>query len=921
MDRSLTVPTLFVLLFVSLLHAAPRTGHLEGVVVDASSGPITGAKIELLNHQGTIIRETVTDQTGGFSLSIPTGSYSLRVSARHFEQTHLSITSSAEATQPLRIEMALAPVSSQISVTASRGTVEDVAAANQVVAVRTQAEFRQSPSVHIGTALQGSPGIMLQETTYGQVSPHLRGLTGYQTLLLVDGIRFNVSTFRSGPNQYLAYIQPSQVERIEAILGPTGSTYGSDSLGGTINVLTLDPRFGADRRIEFHGEAGMMGSSADASGSSTAQFSVGNRNLSWVFGASGQRNNDLRAGHGLDSRAAFSRFLGLSATEVRDLRGTRLIGTAFTQYGMHSKLAIRPAADQSLSLWYQHGVLDGVRSYRDQLGGLGRLRADADPQALDFLYARYEKLDVGFLDSLSGTFSLNSQKDGTIRQGLRFTDVITTDRSTVNSYGYSGQATTHFGSRQALVFGGEVYDESISAFRFSTNPVQQTVIQERALYPNGSRYKTSGLFVQNTSELLRGKLRAIIGGRFTDIRFHSHADRNIAAAGQPFGVVDATRSFRDLTFNSSLAWQVNRFLGLSALVGRGFRAPNLTDLGGIGLTTLGFDIPSEELPPSALLGIDSSDTSLSSGKTARKLRAESLFNYEVGVRVQTGRFYARTHLFDAEFLNPIAGRTILFPAGQVPATIAGIGIKAITPSAAQRQQGVVAVATDRSPRAVKTAVNDGHARYYGVESLFRYTVSSRLSVQGNYTFLVGRDLNPNRHARRLPPQQGFASVRYFPVRRLWFDLESRVAGAQSRLNPADIDDDRIGASRRRSDIADFFRGGFVAPFLIPGADGRFGTADDVFGPTRETLAQIQDRVLPIGSVINGVTVTGDGTRVPMFLRTDGWWAWDLRAGMTLTERLTSHFGLLNVFDRNFRVHGSGVDSPGAAVFLGLRYVF
>jgi outer membrane receptor protein involved in Fe transport len=905
-----------------VLAAAPDP-CLEGRVVDASGAPIGGARISVSNHHGTPVQETVVEPAGTFRIcGLPTGSYHLGVSASGFAPSEQSLQV-GNAAGIVRIMLAVEPVHAQVTVSATRGSVENVVTAPQLVTVQDKEQFRDHPMVNLGAVLAANPGTMVQETTYGQVSPHLRGLTGYQTLFLIDGIRFNTSTFRAGPNQYLAYIQPSQVETVETILGPAGATYGSDSLGGTIDVLTLDPRFGSDAKWEVHGDVNAMGSTADLSGMSSALVSVGNKRISETFGASGQRVNDLRAGGGLDSRNVFTRYFGLSPNQLQDLEGDRLRETAFSQYGVHSKLAVRPAADQSLTFWYQRSELMGVRQYREQRGGPGRLQSRTDPQSLDFLYARYEKLNVGLLDSVSGTFSLNRQVDGFVRQGLRFTDPIQTDYFRVNSLGYSGQGTTHLGSRQALVFGGEIYDEHIDSTRFFFDPVRSLRTQDRAQYPNGSLYRTSGLFVQNTSELVPGRLRAVLGTRFTSIGFHSFADRNLNAQGRPLGVVDASRSFNDLTFNASLAWQVTQHLGVHALVGRGFRAPNLNDIGSIGVTTLGYDIPVEAaIAAGALMGADSSEGSASTGKLARRLGAERLFNYELGVRFDSRKLYARVHLFDAELLDPIVGRTLLFPADQVPTAIAGTAVTPIAPSAIQQQQGVVAVQTALSPRAVKTSVNDGHTRYYGIESLVRYSFSSRLVAQGNYTYLTGHELYPNRPLRRLPPQMGYLSLRYVPSRpNLWLELAGRFAGAQTRLNGADIDDDRIGASRRRRDIADFFRGGIAGNYIDAGADGTLGNADDIFSPTGESLRQIQDRVLPLGATIQGVTVANDGTRVPLFLRTDGWFSLDLRGGVPVGERLSFLFGVLNMMDTNYRVHGSGVDSPGISGFVGVRYIF
>ena len=103
---------------------------------------------------------------------------------------------------------------------------------------------RTTPEILMGTA-----GVFVQKTNHGGGSPFVRGLTGNQILLLIDGIRLNNSTFRYGPNQYFNTIDPFSISRMEVLKGEGAVAYGSDALGGTIQVFTQNPTFNSG----FHG--------------------------------------------------------------------------------------------------------------------------------------------------------------------------------------------------------------------------------------------------------------------------------------------------------------------------------------------------------------------------------------------------------------------------------------------------------------------------------------------------------------------------------------------------------------------------------------------------------------------------------------------------------------------------------------------
>ena len=129
-------------------------------------------------------------------------------------------------------------------VTASRSSQasSDVAYSTEVL---DDSFLRDNSRRSLPEALQYTPGVLVQKTAHGHGSPFIRGFTGRQNLLMVDGIRINNSTWRSGPVQYWNTVDPLSIERIELVRSQGSVLYGSDSAGGTLNALTKSSDFRA----------------------------------------------------------------------------------------------------------------------------------------------------------------------------------------------------------------------------------------------------------------------------------------------------------------------------------------------------------------------------------------------------------------------------------------------------------------------------------------------------------------------------------------------------------------------------------------------------------------------------------------------------------------------------------------------------
>lgn len=883
---------------LSFLVATPLLAQsavhlISGTVFDPQGFAVPGATVRLLGANRVLLREVLTDESGRFSLEgVTAGRYELRIEASGFSVFQRVLDVPRDTERELAVPLQLTPVELEVTVTGRHGAPEEVLVEPATVRIRDLRQLAIREPAHLPRMFSEEAGILQQETTPGQGSPILRGQGAQTVLYLIDGLRYNNSIYRSGNTQYLGWVPASSTDAVEVFLGPASAQYGSDALGGAINVMTAALPPWTARGVRWSTELETLFTSADlAGGTSLRAGGAGTRWSASLIG-SFRRHQGLRAGGGEDSHNVLRRFFELSPVQVRQILGSRMIDTDFAQSSWSSKFGVQLDAQQFLTFAWIQSEQFGIRRYDRLLGGEGRLLHNFGPQRLGFGYVRYQRLDAGALRSLEATFSINRQTDGQTTQ-TRPTSPRENEISRVTALGYRLATAWAPVARHALTAGGEFYDEFVFGRAFALEPggVPEPI---RPRFPNGTRYQSLGLYVSDDWEALPQKLFFEAGTRFSYFRYRSFAGKNVFVDGRPT-VPDATETFTDLTFNAGASYFLRPELVLFGRTARGFRAPTVFDLGEQGITGGGFEVsPSEAVRLGAEVGDSASRDARSTGLPWQPLEPEVLWSFEGGLRWRWERVSGDVTWFDSEFFDAIQRRVLIVPVNVVGQTVGD------EPIIAQDDVGRIFVAADFRP--VVSRANIGRVRIWGVESTLRLNWTRQWSSTLRHSAHRGRELDTGNFARRIAPDFFFASLRWTDARgRLWLETFTEVSGPQTRLNPAELDDPRIGARRTAAQITDFFNNGAQRLGLI---------RNGLLTVTGETLAQVLDRVL------------GPAREpAPLFTRTEGFATLNFRGGVRLGESNELSFALLNLTDANYRRHGSGVDAPGINVTFSYRIRF
>ncbi|MBM3401800.1 MAG: TonB-dependent receptor [Bacteroidetes bacterium] len=540
------------------------------------------------------------------------------------------------------------------------------------------------------------PGVVVQKTNHGGGSPFVRGLTGNQTLILIDGIRLNNSTFRYGPNQYLNTIDPFSVNKIEVLRGSGSVQYGSDAMGGVIQIFTIDPSY--SNQSSFKGSVtGRFGSgNMEQSGSAALNYSSKEMVVSGVFGI--KNFGDLIGG---------------------DTTG-RQSPSGYSQSDANLKFKLRISDDSELIIANQFVQQKDVDLYhRVKLENFSTNKMGLQGRNLSYLKyiinnkesSIFRKID--FTGSINSTIEeRNSQRNNS--QSIGF------ERDKIKTSNLGLEIFSDLMKNWTVNSGLEFYRDKVNSLQNTRNSQSGLITEQRGLYPNNSNYSNTSLYSLHHLQLggfnLEGGLR------------YNWLQANLT-----------DKDLGQLEINpSAFVWNsgVNYSFGMHHVYtsfNTGYRAPNIDDMGTLGIVDFRYELPAYALKP------------------------EKSFNSELGYRYSSqylsfGTAFFRNRLSD--LINRIQTSQVID------------GYK-------------VYIKENTDITVIK-----------GIEGFAEFQASPNLFFDFFASYNHGDNISKAEPLRRIPPFNGIFSMKY-KIKRFYMKGELAWADKQDRLAQGDKADNRI----------------------------------------------------------------------------------------------------------------------------------
>jgi len=450
------------------------------------------------------------------------------------------------------------------------------------------------------------PGVEIDGEGPFRGLPVIRGMSSNRVLILVDGQRLN----NARESTTFAGIQPalvnlSEVERIEVLRGPASVQYGSDAIGGVINIITRQPNLG-EQDFKVSGDVALeYGTISDSRAGRVSVTGTGS-GFSFYAGGSYEQVEDYTAADGASDDPRYSSY-------VRDDDSVPNSGMEQTNFNGGFKF-----------LTGQQGVLR-IDAEVVRTKDVGFPGFDLESSGILFTFPNFDRDKIGVSWSTGPVWGLSDISLSTYYQGVNkesasifdfpgyFSDSFT--QSEIDSIGFNAQSIADVGQHK-LTFGLDFYDDTVEDTALSETcfgpfcmPPSTEVAVPKSEQTGLGAYIQDGWAVSDAITLQLG----VRGDTFS---FVSEDDPNYT--GEPFDVTDSA-----VSGNVGVTWSVTDNVNFTGLIARGFRTPNLQERSFFGLATNG----------EAYI-IQNPD-----------LTSESSWNYEIGTKVRYDRYTGGLHFF------------------------------------------------------------------------------------------------------------------------------------------------------------------------------------------------------------------------------------------------------------------------------------
>ena len=609
----------------------------------------------------------------------------------------------------------------KVVVTATR-TEEDVFRVPQPVSVVTAEEIEEETPNTATDLLRNLPGVDVNGVGTSQPRPIIRGQRGQRILLLEDGIRMNTSRRQSDFGELPALVDVSALERIEVVRGPGSVLYGSDAIGGVVNMITRVPA-SVDG---VQGSVGYRYSSVDTQ--SKPRFNVLGRNgrFSYVLGASFRDAESYKAPSGSYGEIVLPEDTTVNDSGVTDrMYNTRLAWNFENGHELFFKAERYDSEDSGFG-WVSpsdYNASDGTEvqlTYPFQI---------VDQYVLGY---RGNNLDTSWVDSQETTFYFrDNERRFDQRIDIPFfpgagLELLSENFTDIETFGLRSELRKVAGARHVLTYGLDYYKDDATSTNFSQEtlygfgpPMIST--DDTPTLPNAT-YASFGLFVQDRIRF-SDRFDAIVGVRYQDVTAKTE-DTPLLPDTDNFKSSDSTG-----VWATNLIYKATENVKIVGSVGTAFRSPNLIERFFDGPTPEGGAYQARNL----------------------ELEAETGLNVDLGIKYRRDNVYMEATLFRNTIKDGI--------------NIVNTGMDTGDPDFLDIYQNT----------------NIEKLRYQGVELALDYMFVDGWFFAMNYTHLTGEDVSQgiDEALGNSYSDKYYASVRYQPSGgRFWVEFQTRHNGDQ-----------------------------------------------------------------------------------------------------------------------------------------------